>query len=93
VEKMTDEEIEDVKWRRGEEQVRARLVFDYDTDDRDRVEEIRLMQDAWKWRATVEDLRTWLRGLAKYEGVESIEVEKVRDKLSELLEERELNLY
>ncbi len=73
--------------------MRARLTFEYDTDDRDRVEEIRLMQDAWKWRATVEDLRTWLRGLAKYEGVESIEVEKVRDKLSELLEERELNLY
>ena len=65
--------------------------YTIELEDGDTTFEITLALNAGKWRSVCWDLDQWLRGKIKYEDVESMPTQELRDKLWELLRDEDLN--
>ena len=69
--------------------MRAVLEFNLPED----TDEHQLALDAWKWRKCVNDLDEEMRTLSKYHNLVDIPIDRVRKKISELIDELGLELY
>jgi hypothetical protein len=55
-------------------------------------EEMQYALHGVEYSIVLSDLDNWLRAMTKYQDIETVEVDKVRDKLRELLSERDLSI-
>lgn len=76
--------------------LKAKMTIEYDFQDHYAQGLIKTMRDGYKWKAVVWDLEQKFRADVKYadDGDKfSPGLKKAREYLSDLLEERDLNLY
>lgn len=56
---------------------RKRFIIEFVNED-----ELLDAVNGWRWRAAIEALDNWLRGLSKYDNKEMVSVQEVRERLA-----------